>query len=177
MNHTFYGEVSEAIEKRGPAAGLRVYERYLNQRNASYLQLEGGGTSAFANESPDWDPFAAVTGYHRIAVDTIQGLCGARPGSVVLNIPNGNALGGLAESDVVEVNCRLDGAGVHPMEQTPIPSEVFGLIESTKAYERSMVSAAIEQDSRQMVWALTQHPLVGDWDEAAALVGALVEPA
>jgi 6-phospho-beta-glucosidase len=174
MNSGFYAAVSEAAEKDGATAGLRVYVRYLNLRNASYLQLEGGGTSAFARESPDWDPFQAVTGYHRIAVDTIQGLCGARPTSLVLNIANGKALGGLKENDVVELNCKLDRSGINPIAQQDVPYSVLGLIESTKAYERCLVRAAIERDDDRITWAFTQHPLIRDWDSASTLVRALL---
>ena len=176
MNDSFYADVGLATETQGPPAGLRIYERYLNHRNASYFQLEGGGESAFSQPSPDWDPFEAVTGYHRIAVDTVQALAGARPNSIVLNVPNGQTFTELAASDVVELNCRIDGAGVEPIPQPPIPPQVLGLIESTKAYERTMARAAIEQDKGKMIWALTQHPLVRDWDAASRLTEALLAP-
>lgn len=173
MNHNFYSDVADATEREGGEGGLRVYARYLNHRNASYLQLEGGGASAFAEEAPDWDPFEAVTGYHRIAVQTIQALCGASPVAIVLNVPNQGALPELEPDDIVEINCHVDGSGITRLGQGSIPSSVRGLLESTKAYERSLVRAALAQDKGQLIGALTQHPLIRDWDSASALVTAL----
>ncbi len=174
MNGSFYADVTEVTERNGGEAGLRVYARYLNHRNASYLQLEGGAASAFAQAPPDWDPFEAVTGYHRIAVQTIQALSGASPATIVLNVANQGALAELATDDVVEINCQVDGSGITSFERGTIPLSVRGLLESTKAYERSLVGAALAQDKSRLAGALTQHPLIGDWDVASALVDAFV---
>lgn len=51
---------------------------------------------------------------------------------LVLNVANGRALSGLRESDVVEINCKLDCSGINPIAQLPVPQAVLGLIESTK---------------------------------------------
>lgn len=173
MNSRFYADVAEATEKHGGKAGLHVYARYLNHRNASYLQLEGGGASAFAHDAPDWDPFEAVTGYHRIAVQTIQALSGASPANIVLNVCNEGSVAEWGPDDVIETNCHVSLDGVAPLERGTIPPSVRGLLESTKAYERSLVKAALTQDKRLLVSALTQHPLIRDWDVASALVKAL----
>lgn len=89
-------------------------------------------------------------------------------------MPNKGAIETLADEDVVEINCHVDDAGIHYPAPVNLPRSVAGLIETTKAYERALVTAAIEQDRNKMVWALTQNSLVGDWDEASRLVASLL---
>ncbi|MBY0508374.1 MAG: 6-phospho-beta-glucosidase [Bryobacteraceae bacterium] len=172
MNGNLYAELSTITREEGTAAGLRRYARYLNHRNASYFRLEGDGKSAFADEAPDWDPFAAVTGYHRIAVDTIQALSGAAPAEIVLNVANRGALPTLLDSDVVEVNCAVNRNSIVRAPAAAVPRQVFGLIESTKAFERSLIRASLSRSAYQLQWALAQHPLIRDWDVAGRLAEA-----
>jgi len=75
---------------------------------------------------------------------------------------------------VVEIRCAVDDGGVHRLNPVEIPRSVKGLIESTKAFERSFVKAALERSEGQFAWSLTQHPLIRDWDAAEALVKALL---
>ncbi len=173
-NKRFYRAAHASIQKDGAEAALRLYVRYLNHRNASYLQLEGAATSELSVAEPDWDPFAAITGYHRIAVQTIEALSGAAPSNIILNVPNRGSLRMMNADDVVEIGCHVDQSGAHNSESADVPRSVAGLIEATKAYERSLVAAAIERDRRKLVWALTQNPLVGDWDDAARLVASMI---
>lgn len=174
MNHGLYSTLTATTQEQGAAAGLQVYARYLNHRNASYLQLEGDGHSAFRNEAPDWDPFEAVTGYHRIAVQTIQALSGAAPANIVLNVANQGALIPLLPTDVVEMNCGVSGEGITRQTSSAVPQSVCALLEQTKAFERAFIRASREGGvPEQLKWALTQHPLIRDWDAAERLIEAL----
>jgi 6-phospho-beta-glucosidase len=174
VNRSFYQNLTQAALTDGIAAGLQVYSSYLNQRNASYMKLEAEAGSALQLDIPEWNAFEAETGYHRIAVQTIQGLCGQTPSELVLNIANQGAVAELLEDDVVESKCAIDAGGVHRIAPVEIPRSVKGLIENTKAFERSFVKAALERSEEQFAWSLTQHPLVRDWDAAEALVKALL---
>ena len=174
MNHEFATEVATATAVEGAVAGLRVYTNYLNRRNASYMQLEGAGTSAFTGETPHWDPFAAVTGYHRIAVETIQALWGETPASIILNVTNEGSLPALAADDVVEIACQVGLPGITRPAPQRISPAVYGLLEATKSFERSFVRAALEFQDERLAWALTQHPLIHDWDAASALAAYIL---
>ncbi len=173
MNGNLYSELAAVTQEQGTAAGLRLYARYLNHRNASYFHLEGDGNSAFLDEAPDWDPFAAVTGYHRIAVDTIQALCGAAAADIVLNVANQGALLPLLDSDVVEVSCAVSRNRIVRAPAAVVPRQVYGLMESTKSFERLLIRASLEGSSQRLQLALTQHPLIRDWDAAGRLTHAL----
>ncbi len=103
------------------AEALSTYTTYLQQRNASYMKLEGLGGSAFAPVESEPNPFELATGYHRIALDVMNGLLSDSPRRIVLNVPNGDAIGDLAADDVVEVPCDLDRTGARPYPVGRLP--------------------------------------------------------
>ena len=173
MNRNLYAELQVTIRDRGVPAALRQYARYLNHRNASYFHLEGKGISAFAGEAPDWDPFSAVTGYHRIAVDTIQALCNEAPSEIVLNVANEGALESLLPTDVVEIKCMVSQDRIRRPAPATVPRQVSHLIEGMKTFDRTLLRALRERDQRILQFALTGHPLIGDWDRAGRLIKAL----
>jgi 6-phospho-beta-glucosidase len=76
---------------------------------------------------------------------------------------------------VVEVACRIDNEGAHPLPVEPLPPEWLGLVEAVKAYERLTVRAAVEGDRDLALKALMAHPLVADFRVARPLLEALLE--
>jgi len=93
----------------------------------------------------------------------------------VVNVCNGGALPDLAADAVVEVACRIDREGAHPLPVEPLPPEMHGLVEQVKAYERLTVRAAVGGDRELALKALLAHPLVRDYSVAAPLLEALLE--
>ena len=132
LNQRIFDELESNVRRRDLAAALHAYRAYLNRRNASYMHLEGSGESAFAREDVDWDPFAAATGYHRIAVETILALCASEPRRMVLNVRNGEAIRGLSPEDVVEVPCLVDRSGPRAIGGATPPKLAQGLTVSVK---------------------------------------------
>jgi len=93
----------------------------------------------------------------------------------VVNVRNGGALPDLAADAVVEVACRIDREGAHPLPVEPLPPEMHGLVEQVKAYERLTVRAAVGGDRELALKALLANPLVRDYSVAVPLLEALVE--
>jgi 6-phospho-beta-glucosidase len=93
----------------------------------------------------------------------------------VVNVCNGGALPDLAADAVVEVACRIDREGAHPLPVEPLPPEMHGLVEQVKAYERLTVRAAVGGDRELALKALLANPLVRDYSVAVPLLEALVE--
>src|SRR5262249_9849406 len=98
-----------------PIEALERYKHYLNQRNASYMRLEGNAESAFAQGPHDWNPFEGETGYHRIAIEVMKALSSSEPGRVVVNVRNGDAVEDLAPEDVIEAPSLVDRSGARPL--------------------------------------------------------------
>lgn len=166
-----------ALEAESSAQGkLEIYRQYLMRRNASYFKLEAESGSAFnADASAQPDPFAAATGYHRIAVEVLRGLFGGRPSNVVVNVPNRNhIITELAEDDVVEVECAISERGAEPLPYGSLPELVRGLVLSVKAYERTLIRAATERSRTLAELALLEYPIVGQWEPACQVLSALI---
>jgi 6-phospho-beta-glucosidase len=173
LNSRVMAELESHLKNGDPAGALRAYRAYLNRRNASYMRLEGDGTSAFQQPDFDWDPFEGATGYHRIAVETMSALDSSEPSSLVLNVRNQGAIDDLAPADVVEVPCKVDRSGPHPMYMGPLPEAVRGLTIAVKTYERLTIEAALGGERAQAVLALFTNPIVGDWDAAERFVSRI----
>jgi 6-phospho-beta-glucosidase len=157
----------EGCMRSGDAAGaLTAYRQYLNRRNASYMRLDAEGKSAFNVPDPDWDPFEGVTGYHRIAVDTLRALISDEPHHLVLNVRNESTLEGLRRDDVIETQCMVDKFGARPLAIGSIPESVQGLVFSVKQFERLTIQAVIEGSWDAAVLALATNPIVGNWHAA-----------
>jgi 6-phospho-beta-glucosidase len=92
----------------------------------------------------------------------------------VLNVANRGAIPGLPDDAVVEVPCRVDGAGATPLPQDPVPEHCLGLMRAVKTYERLTVEAALSGSRRTALLALVAHPLVRDLDVAAPLLEDLL---
>jgi 6-phospho-beta-glucosidase len=75
---------------------------------------------------------------------------------------------------VVEVACRIDREGAHPLPVDPLPPEWLGLVEAIKAFERLTVRAAVEGDRDLALKALIAHPLVADYRLAKPLLEELL---
>jgi 6-phospho-beta-glucosidase len=77
----------------------------------------------------------------------------------VVNTRHGGAVAGWPADWVLELPCRVDGAGIHPLPAEPLPPACFGLLAQVKSYELLAVEAAVHGDRRAAYLALLSHPL------------------
>jgi 6-phospho-beta-glucosidase len=166
-------DLFERLRAPADAEAFEIYRAYLQQRNASYMKLEGHGGSAFAPVKNEPDPFDAATGYHRIALDVMTGLLSDRPREVVLNVPNRGAIEDLDPDDIVEVPCAVDRTGAHPRRTGRLPESVRGLTLAVKAYERTVIRATLEGSRAVAQLALLEYPSIAQWEIARELVSSL----
>ena len=92
----------------------------------------------------------------------------------VVDVRNGTTLAGLEPDDVVEVPCRVDNDGAHPLPQVPLAPELLGLVQATTAYEKLTIQAALSGDRDTALRALLANPLVRQWEVAEPLLDALL---
>jgi 6-phospho-beta-glucosidase len=157
------------LQAENPREGLHTYRNYLMQRNSSYLQLEAEAGSAFGEQREDIDPFDLATGYHRIAIEVMTGLLSEQPREVVVNVCNRGSITDLGPEDVVEVPCQISRAGVKPISTGPLPEAVRGLVLAVKAYERTVIRAAVEKSWALAQLAMLEYPIIGQWEIAGDL--------
>jgi 6-phospho-beta-glucosidase len=159
--------------ENGPEA-LETYRSYLMHRNASYMRIEGQAGSAFQPPGNETDPFNTATGYHRIALDVVHGLVSGDGRDIVLNVRNRGAIEDLEPDDVVEVPCKVKRDGAHAQSTGRLPCPVRGLVESVKAYECTIIRAALERSKLLARLALMEYPIVGQWELAGELLESMI---
>jgi 6-phospho-beta-glucosidase len=93
----------------------------------------------------------------------------------IANVRHGGAVRGWPDDWVLELPCRVDASGVHPLPAEPLPWACFGLLAHVKAYELLAVEAAILGDRRAAYQAILAHPLGPRADRVQAVLDDLLE--
>jgi len=150
-------------------AAPQTYQRYLAARDAGYMQIESGAAAPLRRS-----PWAELTGYDKIALQTVRAIHFDTNAVIPLNVVNNGTIDGLEDADVVEVPCEVGAHGARARRVGAIPSHAFELIGRVKAYERATVAAALSNDRTGAIAALALNPLVPTQDVAKRLVEALL---
>ncbi len=153
---------------RPGADGPALYDDYLRERDAGYMQLESGAGGARPAA-----PWAALTGYDKIALAVVRAIHFNRGDIIPLNVVNHGNLPELDDGDTIEVPCLVDANGARPLHVGPAPAAVRDLLVHVKDYERRTVAAALSGDRAAAQVALARNPLVASPALAAALLEQL----
>jgi 6-phospho-beta-glucosidase len=89
---------------------------------------------------------------------------------MILNVRNRDTLPGLPAEAVVEVPCRVDAKGAHPLSPTQPSGAELGLMQQLKTVEQLTIASALDRDPQLAVQALALHPLVDSVTVARELV-------
>ncbi|MEP6984038.1 MAG: 6-phospho-beta-glucosidase [Chloroflexota bacterium] len=92
-----------------------------------------------------------------------------------VNVPHRGAVKGWPEDWVLEMPCKVDAKGIHPLPTDPLPLSAFGLISQIKAYELLTVEAAVHGDRNAAYQALLTHPLGPSADKVEAVLNDLLQ--
>jgi len=114
-------------------------------------------------------------GYAAITFAVMKAMINDTGEEITCNVPNRGAVAGIDDDAVVEVVCRVDKEGAHPLPVGPIPLAFRGMVQALKAYETLTVEAAVRRDKRLAMQALLNHPLVGDIDVVERLLPEMLE--
>jgi 6-phospho-beta-glucosidase len=77
----------------------------------------------------------------------------------IVNTTHAGAVPGWPVDWVLEMPCRVDRGGIHPLPAEPLPTVCYGLVSAVKAYELLTVEAAVHGDRKAGYEALLAHPL------------------
>lgn len=153
---------------------LTIYQRYIESRHGSYMQVETSGFKEEDIAEKIWEKSAAEIddgsymieeepgGYAAIALSVIKGITGFKPTNVILNIKNEGAISCLEKDDVVEIPTYVNGNGIHGITVDEVPEQAKGLLQAVKSFERLTIQASKNKNYNQALQALTIHPLVPD---------------
>jgi 6-phospho-beta-glucosidase len=147
---------------------IDVYETYLAERSASYMQLESGQPGP--NPTSPW---AELTGYDRIAFDVMHSIVHDSHAVIPLDVPNAGNIPELDADDVVEVPCLVGSNGPRALHVGTLPAQIRDRVVQVKAYERRTIDAATTMTTPALLDALAHNPLVSSRDVAASLLSEL----
>jgi 6-phospho-beta-glucosidase len=132
------------------------------------MQIESGAEGGH-QALPPW---AHLTGYDKIALNTIQ--AGAPLNAIIpLNVGNRGNIPELAEDDVIEAPAVVNANGPHALHVGSLPPQVRDLVVQVKAFERATIDAVRTGTREALVDALALNPLVPTHAAAARLVEVL----
>jgi 6-phospho-beta-glucosidase len=160
------------------------YERYLAERSAGYMQLESGTPSERRDFSPGESasevpaprpatPWAHLTGYDKIALNTMQAIVHHSNAIIPLNVPNRGNIPEFAPDDVIEAPCVVNANGPQALHVGSLPEQVRDLVVRVKAFERATIAAVRAGTRGALVDALALNPLVPTHAAAETLIRAL----
>lgn len=108
--------------------------------------------------------------YSTVATQLLDAHHNDRGETHVVNVRHGGAVPGWPEDWVLEMPCRVDASGIHPLPAEPLPPVCYGLLAAVKAYELLTVEAAVNGDRRAAYQALLVHPLGPQADRVQAVL-------
>jgi alpha-galactosidase/6-phospho-beta-glucosidase family protein len=103
--------------------GLKHWLNMLEDRTSTILALANEPTSEIIKEFPPVKSSSTMNPEHLIPL--IDAVSTDKRQRLVLNIMNKGIIDGIPEDIAVEVNCSVDGKGVHPEKMDPIPKRVL----------------------------------------------------
>jgi 6-phospho-beta-glucosidase len=93
----------------------------------------------------------------------------------VVNVRHAGAVPSWPADWVVEMPCKVDRAGIHPLPAEPLPLACAGLVAQVKAYELLTVEAAVHGDRQAAYQALMANPLGPAADQVKNVLEDLLE--
>jgi len=113
--------------------------------------------------------------YSTSAVNLIMHLLGLKEGFQIINVMNNGVIRDLPEDSVVEIPVYIKHDILQRYIIGDLPTEVKGIIQAVKVYERLTIESAMEGSYRKAVFALAQHPLISSFTLAEKVLNRLIE--
>jgi 6-phospho-beta-glucosidase len=108
--------------------------------------------------------------YSTVAVQLIEALAADLGQVHIVNTRQGDAVPGIPPDWVMELPCKVDRGGIHPLPAEPLPMFADGLLRAVKAYELLTAQAAVTGDRNAALQALVVHPLGPGVDQVQAVL-------
>jgi 6-phospho-beta-glucosidase len=93
----------------------------------------------------------------------------------IVNVCNNGAVKEWPADWVLEMPCKIDRDGIHPLPAEPLPPACFGLVAQVKMYELLTVEAAVHGDRNAAYQAMLAHPLGPKADKVQEVLEDMLE--
>lgn len=173
INKNMTEELSKMDVENDFEGCMAVFNKWYGMREGSYMASETGvkRTTPWKFNIYEEDD----GGYAGVALKFIETAQSGKTGTMIMCIPNENAIDGLEADDVVEVTCDVSADGCTPHHIGEVDEQNLELIRRVKIYERLASKAIREKDRASAVQALTLHPLVNSYSLACELADEYIE--
>lgn len=153
---------------------IQIFEYWYGKREEDYMCNEtsiGNGRKPFKLDL--WTDDEG--GYAGVAIRYIKSVAENKMSEMILCVPNEGGIAELEPEDVVEITCRIDGAGHHVKKIGQVNESALELIRRVKYFERHAAAAVLNRDKKEAVKALMFHPLVNSYSIACSLADEYIE--
>lgn len=157
-----------AAAAAAPAQAYELWQRTVNERSALYMAEARHGRA-----EPEQQP--SGEGYEQVALAVMMAIARNEPATIILNVRNRMAVGGLDGDAVIELPTSVDSAGAHPIPAAAPDLHQLGLMQQVKAVERHTIEAATTGSPDAALKAFALHPLVDSVTVARDLLRGYVE--
>ena len=173
INKNMTAELEKIDIDRDFDKAFKIFEHWYGLRESNYMASETG-----IKRSEPWK-FNIYEkddgGYAGVALKFIETEISGKEDSMILCVPNNGAIGGLLNTDIVEITCDIKDGEAIPHKFSNVDEQSLELIRRVKNYER-LSSKAIRTKSRaKAIQALTLHPLVNSYSLAVKLTDSYIE--
>jgi 6-phospho-beta-glucosidase len=172
INNMMYEELKNLEPEKDFEQMLCIFLKYYSLREKSYMTIESGSIKPHIEQDITWQDFFDMhggEGYAGIALNFIDSIVNGVEKEMILSVPNMGSIEGLKNDDVVEISCRVDKSGAHPIHIGSVPEVHMSLIRQVKLYERLAAESIKEKNIDKAVKALMVHPLVNSYSTAKKL--------
>jgi len=158
---------------------LAAQEKWPPSRAEEVMAIEAALLAQYAepdrNEPPEDLMKRGGAYYSTVATQLLNAHYNDLGETHVVNVRHAGAVPGWPEDRVLEMPCRVDAGGIHPLPAEPLPLACFGLVSHVKAYEILTVEAAVHGDRNAAYRALLAHPLGPTADRVQTVLDDLLE--
>lgn len=177
INNRMHDELCTLDIENDFEEALKIYLKYHNMRESSYMRIEIGDEISGDEISVLNSGLESLNseGYAGVALDFIESYIGGKEKEMVLIVPNNGSIDGIYDNDIIEVTCHVTKNSVTPIKIGRVPEIQMYLIRQVKLFERLASHAIRNRCMKTAISALMVHPLINSYTIAKQLVKEYVE--
>jgi len=115
----------------------------------------------------------APSGEEQLA-DVIAALVGVKSDRFIVDVPNRGQIANLPMDAVVEVSADVSAQNVEPICVSPLPRAVHQIVLGHVLRQEMIVDAALHGDRHLALEALSNDPLISDWEHTPQMLDELL---
>ncbi|MTI96844.1 MAG: 6-phospho-beta-glucosidase [Firmicutes bacterium] len=161
----YYYLTRESLAKQKQAGKTRgeVVQEIERDLLAHFAQVaEANDAKLWKSRGGDW--------HSELMVNILSAIYNDKGEEFIVNVLNRGNVPGMADDACVEIPCKVDKTGAHPLPVDAPALDMLGLMQLVSAYENLTVEAALEKSYDKALRALNLNPLVPSLEVARQIL-------